>query len=52
MTPKEQLQTMLLENMQRSDLTVYEQAQGLALELISAFDTGDLAALTGERPFG
>ena len=28
MTPKEQVQTMLLENMQRSDLTVYEQAQG------------------------
>lgn len=31
---------------------LYEQAQGLALELISAFYTGDLAALTGERPFG
>lgn len=28
MTPAEQVQTMLLENMQRSDLTVYEQAQG------------------------
>lgn len=33
MTPKEQLQTMLLENMQRSDLTVYEQAQGFQLML-------------------
>lgn len=33
MTPKEQLQTMLLENMQRSDLTVYEQAQGFQLKL-------------------
>ena len=28
MTPEEQLSTMLLENMQRSDLTPYEQAQG------------------------
>lgn len=37
MTPKEQLQTMLLENMQRSDLTVYEQAQGFQLMI----DMGD-----------
>ena len=33
MTPKEQLSTMLLENMQRSDLTVYEQAQGFQMML-------------------
>lgn len=33
MTPKEQMQTMLLENMQRSDLTVYEQAQGFQMML-------------------
>lgn len=33
MTPKEQVQTMLLENMQRTDLTVYEQAQGFQLIL-------------------
>lgn len=33
MTPKEQVQTMLLENIQRSDLTVYEQAQGFQLML-------------------
>ena len=33
MTPKEQVQTMLLENMQRSDLTVYEQAQGFQMML-------------------
>ena len=33
MTPKEQLQTMLLENMQRSDLTAYEQAQGFQMML-------------------
>lgn len=33
MTPKEQLHTMLTENMQRSDLTVYEQAQGFQMML-------------------
>lgn len=33
MTAKEQVQTMLLENMQRSDLTVYEQAQGFQMML-------------------
>lgn len=40
MTPKEQMQTMLLENMQRSDLTVYEQAQGfqMMLDLGSSMD--------------
>lgn len=40
MTPKEQVQTMLLENMQRSDLTVYEQAQGfqMMLDLGSTLD--------------
>lgn len=40
MTPKEQVQTMLLENMQRSDLTVYEQAQGfqMMLDLGSSMD--------------
>lgn len=31
MTEREQLSTMLTENMQRSDLTVYEQAQGFQL---------------------
>lgn len=33
MTPQEQVATMLLENMQRSDLTVYEQAQGFQMML-------------------
>lgn len=33
MTPQEQLKTMMVENMQRSDLTVYEQAQGFQLML-------------------
>lgn len=37
MTPKEQLSTMLTENMQRSDLTIYEQAQGFQMML----DMGD-----------
>ena len=37
MPPKEQLATMLLENMQRSDLTVYEQAQGFQM----MFDFGE-----------
>ena len=37
MTPQEQLSTMLLENMQRSDLTVYEQALGFQM----MFDFGE-----------
>lgn len=41
MTEKEQLATMMLENMQRSDLTYYEQAQGfqLMLDLGESIDT-------------
>jgi ParB family chromosome partitioning protein len=31
MSPQEQMATMLLENMQRSDLTVYEQANGIQM---------------------
>jgi ParB family chromosome partitioning protein len=37
MSEKEQLSTMLVENMQRSDLTIYEQAHGFQLML----DMGD-----------
>ena len=37
MTEQEQISTMLLENMQRNDLTVYEQAQGFQMML----DMGD-----------
>ena len=33
MSPQDQIATMLLENMQRSDLTVYEQAKGFQLML-------------------
>lgn len=40
MTEKEQLSTMLTENMQRSDLTVYEEAKGCQLLL----DLGDTVA--------
>lgn len=47
MTEQEQLQTMLLENMQRSDLTVYEQAQGFQL-MIEMGDTAEgIAEKTG-----
>lgn len=47
MTAQEQLQTMLLENMQRSDLTVYEQAQGFQL-MIEMGDTPEsIAEKTG-----
>lgn len=31
MDEREQMQTMMVENMQRSDLTVYEQAQGFQM---------------------
>lgn len=40
MSEKEQLSTMLTENMQRSDLTVYEEAKGCQLLL----DLGDTVA--------
>jgi len=45
MTYKEQLQTMLLENMQRSELTVYEQAQGFQMML----DLGDTVEEVAEK---
>ena len=31
MTPEEQISTMMTENMQRSDLTVYEEAEGFQM---------------------
>lgn len=47
MTEKEQLSTMLTENMQRSDLTVYEEAKGCQL-LINLGDTvAEVAEKTG-----
>lgn len=45
MTEKEQLSTMLTENMQRSDLTVYEEAKGRQLLL----DLGDTVAEVAEK---
>ena len=33
MTPQEQFETMMIENVQRSDLTVYEQAEGFQMML-------------------
>ena len=45
MSEREQLSTMLTENMQRSDLTVYEQAQGFQMML----DMGDTVEDIAER---
>lgn len=47
LTPKEQVQTMLLENMQRSDLTVYEQAQGFQMMLDLGDTVEEIAEETG-----
>lgn len=44
---KEQLQTMLQENMQRSDLTVYEQAQGFQMMLDLGETVESLAQTSG-----
>jgi ParB family chromosome partitioning protein len=45
MTEKEQLATMMLENMQRTDLTVYEQAQGFQLMM----DLGETVETIAEK---
>ena len=45
MPPSEQVATMLLENMQRNDLTVYEQAKGFQLML----DFGDTIETVAEK---
>lgn len=47
MDAKEQVRTMLLENMQRSDLTVYEQAQGFQMMLDMGDSVEDIAAKSG-----
>lgn len=47
MNKKEQLRTMMMENMQRSDLTVYEQAQGFQLMLDMGDSISDVAKNTG-----
>ena len=47
MDHKEQVATMLLENMQRCDLTVYEQAQGIQMMLDFGETIGDISEKTG-----
>jgi len=47
MSEKEQIGTMLTENMQRSDLTVYEQAQGFQMMLDLGESVENVAEQTG-----
>ena len=47
MTVKEQMQTMLLENMQRAELTVYEQAQGFQMMLDLGSTVEEVAEKSG-----
>lgn len=47
MTEKEQVATMLTENMQREDLTVYEQAQGFQMMLDLGESVNDISEKTG-----
>lgn len=47
MDPREQIETMLLENMQRSDLTVLEQARGFQMMLDFGSSIEDVAQRTG-----
>lgn len=47
MDRKTQLGTMLLENIQRNDLTVYEQAQGFQMMLNLGETVGDISKTTG-----
>nr|DAQ50571.1 MAG TPA: chromosome partitioning protein [Caudoviricetes sp.] len=42
-----QLETMLIENMNRSDLTVYEQAKGFEQLTIAGYSVNDIAEKTG-----
>lgn len=44
---KKQISTMLLENMQRSDLTIYEQAQGFQMMLDLGESINDISEKTG-----
>lgn len=47
MDEKKQISIMLLENMQRSDLTVYEEAQGFQMMLDFGFTVEDISQKTG-----
>ena len=44
---KSQISTMLMENMQRADLTVYEQAQGFQMMMDLGYSAGEIAEKTG-----
>ena len=44
---REQVATMLTENIQRSDLTIYEQAQGFQMMLNFGDSVGDISKMTG-----
>jgi len=47
MDEKEQIATMLLENMQRTDLTIYEQSQGVQMMFDLGISVGEIAQQTG-----
>ena len=47
MDHRTQISTMLMENMQRADLTVYEQAQGFQMMMDLGFTAGEIAERTG-----
>ena len=47
MDEREQMQTMMIENMQRSDLTVYEQAQGFQMMLNMGDSVAEIAEKSG-----
>lgn len=47
MSPAEQMETMLMENMQRSDLTPYEQAQGFQMMMDLGVTKSAIAERTG-----
>ena len=47
MSERDQLQTMLVENMQRSDLTVYEQAHGFQMMLDMGVSVEEIAKKSG-----
>lgn len=47
MSYRKQISTMLLENMQRSDLTIYEQAQGFQMMLDLGESLNDISKETG-----
>lgn len=47
MSEKEQISTMLLENMQRSDLTIYEQAQGFQMMMDFGESVESISEKTG-----